>query len=363
MYVPSAERQIGHVREDRLNAEVRMLPFSPGWYQSARETSGALAGMEAHLANSPTANHWDDVDEQIPIAMWDALFEELAAISSPRALAFQINLYRLMTLVFGRPSSPLDRSPTIARLRLQWISRLLQSDLEPLRDSVRELKASDFEAWYRAKCTVAVGRPHPLFEHLAQSADLAEYSRYVREEAAVHISFDDVMAFTMIGLDGRVKVEVADNLRDEIGSGDPSAFHTTLFGRLVSELGLTSPNITELLPEALICANYMMVLCSTRDLAPLNIGYLGFLEALSPCRFSGVYKGGRRLGLSIEALTYHHDHSELDQDHAEHWLANVMLPLIEAKPARAETVALGVLLREKVSNRYWDALAKRIRAL
>ncbi|WP_095144942.1 MULTISPECIES: iron-containing redox enzyme family protein [unclassified Pseudomonas] len=251
----------------------------------------------------------------------------------------------------------LEMSPLMFKIQQRIMQTQLQSDLASLCDEKLPATEGEFKEWFQVKCAQYKHSPHPLFEYIEHDASLAEYRSFIQTEAGVHVSFDDVIALAQVGVRGSPKLEFFDNFQDELGSSDPGKFHLTMFGRLVSALEINTVRQSTIAWQAVACGNYMLYLAHFRSLYHYCAGYLGFLEALTPKRFSSIAKGGARLGLSEHVLAYHYDHSELDVKHAEGWLDNIMLSEIRDKGADvARLFALGVLLRELVSKRYWDAI-------
>lgn len=250
----------------------------------------------------------------------------------------------------------LEMSPLMFKIQQRIMQSQLKSDLTSLEDEILPATAEEFSVWFQEKCAHYKHSPHQLFEYIEHDASLDEYRRFIQIEAGIHVSFDDVLAATQIGVRGRSKLEFFENFQDELGGNDPDKFHLNLFARLVTALDIRSVRQSTMAWQALVCGNYMLYLAQFRSLYHYCAGYLGFLEALTPKRFSSIAKGGARLGLPESALAYHYDHSELDVKHAQGWLDNIILSEINDKGADvARLFALGVLLRERVSKRYWDA--------
>ena len=256
--------------------------------------------------------------------------------------------------------SNIETSPLIFKIEQKIIESQLQSDLKIISKEMKPKNSTEFKEWFAMKCNAYSKSPHTLFEFLEKSATFEQFKDFIKIEAAVHVSFDDVIALTQVGVRGNAKVEFFHNFQDELGSHDPDKFHLTMFGNLISQLEINEIYKDKIEWEALSCGNYMMFLAYYRCFYHYCIGYLGFLEALTPGRFSSIAKAGARLGLSKHSLAYHFDHSELDLEHAEGWLNKIIIPEINEKGSRiSEQIATGVLLREHVSNRYWDAILNK----
>ncbi|TBN50267.1 iron-containing redox enzyme family protein [Pseudomonas sp. BGI-2] len=311
--------------------------------------------LARHVAGDEAAIESDEqallalLESELNLAFVEQSTKSLAAV---HFLANELLRRRYLLLDDG-----LEMSPLMFKVQQRIMQAQLQSDLASLRNEKLPSTEEEFKEWFNKKCANYKHSPHPLFEYIEHDASLAEYRNFIETEAAVHVSFDDVIALAQIGVRGSPKLEFFDNFQDELGSSDPEKFHLTMFGRLVSALEINTVRQSDIAWQAVACGNYMLYLAHFRSLYHYCAGYLGFLEALTPKRFSSIAKGGARLGLSEHVLAYHYDHSELDVKHAEGWLDNIILSEIKEKGADvARLFALGVLLRELVSKRYWDAI-------
>ena len=306
------------------------------------------AGDALALENDETTL-LDLLDSELTSAFVEKREESLAAI---HFLANELLRRRYLLLDDG-----LEMSPLIFKIQQRIMQVQLQNDLVSLPDEKLPTTEEEFKEWFQAKCEQYKHSPHPLFEYIEHDASLVEYRSFIETEAGVHVSFDDVIALAQVGVRGNPKLEFLDNFQDELGSSDPDKFHLTMFGRLVTALEINTVRQSDIAWQAVACGNYMLYLAHFRSLYHYCAGYLGFLEVLTPKRFSSIAKGGARLGLSEHVLAYHYNHSELDVKHAEGWLENTILSEIREKGADvARRLALGVLLRERVSKRYWDAI-------
>lgn len=311
--------------------------------------------LTQYMAGDETAIESDEqtlltlLDSELNFAFVEQSSESLAAV---HFLANELLRRRYLLLKDG-----LEMSPLMFKVQQRIMQAQLQSDLASMRNEKLPSTAEEFKKWFDKKCASYRRSPHPLFEYIEHRASLAEYRSFIETEAAVHVSFDDVIALAQVGVRGSPKLEFFDNFQDELGTSDPEKFHLTMFGRLVSALEINMVRQSDIAWQAVACGNYMLYLAHFRSLYHYCAGYLGFLEALTPKRFSSIAKGGARLGLPEHVLAYHYEHSELDTKHAEGWLDNIILSEIKEKGADvARLFALGVLLRELVSKRYWDTI-------
>jgi hypothetical protein len=249
-----------------------------------------------------------------------------------------------------------ELSPFAFIIQQKIMQAQLDYDLRALSGGALPSNEHEFKTWFNNKFQKHHTSCHSLFDYIEKSASIEEFRYFIKIEAEVHVSFDDVIAATQIGVRGQKKLEFSANYNDELGNNDPQNFHLTMFERLIETLGIVGVASSDILWQALACGNYMMYLAHFRKHYHHCAGYLGYLEALTPIRFASIAKGGERLGIPSKALAYHSEHSVLDAMHAESWLENIILAEIRERPDSIHELAQGVLLRERVSNRYWDAI-------
>ncbi|WP_455285882.1 iron-containing redox enzyme family protein [Cupriavidus necator] len=299
----------------------------------------------------------DAAGRQLPRSLLRLLLDALQSDHTESLHVLHACLNELLHRRFERMPDTVDRSPLMFELQQSIVHAQLDADLAAIPPEGLPQSPAAFEAWFETRCKSKNDSLHPLFDFLESCATTDQFRRFIEVEAGVHVSFDDVIALAQIGVRGLPKVEFFRNFEDEIGGQDPEKFHLTMFARLTDGLGIRTVRRGAMPWQALACGNYMMFLAYFRSFYPYCIGYLGHLEALTPLRFGSIARAGRRLGLDPELLAYHADHSDLDTEHAQGWLHNVILPLIRDQGEQASRdIATGVCLREYVSNRYWNAM-------
>lgn len=201
---------------------------------------------------------------------------------------------------------------------------------------------------------------HPLFAYLEERASFREMADYFHQESTIDARLDDLLALGQVGMTDRVKLEIGGNFWSELGYGDPTMIHTTLFNALLEALGVQSQNTpTTLLPESLASGNLLLLTALHRQYVYVQHGVLATMEIMAPERFRRIACGGRRLGLPAPALAYLDLHATLDVEHGNGWRDNVLLPTVEANGATRADIAQGVFLRLNTSKDYCDALYTR----
>ena len=325
---------------------------------TARENTDAqdhplIAGLHGafHAAEAVRETQSAALHEVLATTLKNALQNQ-----NPQDLkAIQLALDELLRLRFELPGHDAERSAVLFSIQQKIIEAIFADDTKNLTIDAPNTPEG-FKKWFFDKCDQYQDSPHPLFDYIEQKAGIEGFKYLVSQEGGVHVVFADVIAAIQIGSGGLQKSEFFENFEDEIGHGDPEKFHPTMFGRLLKELGIDSIEKKDLTWQALACGNYIIFLSYFRSFYHECTGYLGFLEALTSARFAKISRGGARLGISDLAMTYHAEHSELDIEHTAGWVNSIIMRDIAENPAAAEKVARGVLVREEISRRYWDAL-------
>jgi hypothetical protein len=261
-------------------------------------------------------------------------------------------------------------------LRLARDARMLAAEakfLEALRGEVIDeaaeapLDADGFIAWFEALEHHGTGQGDPLFQWLAEEADLEDMRWFLRQEAAGEAGFDDLLAYTQVRLPPLAKLELARNYWDEMGRGNIKGMHGPMLDVLVERLEL-NPQIESTVAESLVLANAMTAMATSRRYAWHSVGALGVIELTAPGRAACVAKGLRRLGFSGKERRYFDLHAVLDVKHSIEWNREALRPLVEEDPLRATAIAEGALIRlncgARCFSRYREELwpAKRKQA-
>ena len=201
---------------------------------------------------------------------------------------------------------------------------------------------------------------HLLFAYLEEQASFREMADFFYQESTIDARLDDLLALGQIGMIDRVKLEIGENFWSELGYGDPTLVHTTLFDALLAAFDVQSQQAAaSLLPEALACGNLLLVTALHRQYVYVQHGVLAAMEMMAPERFTRIARGARRLGLPEHVLRYLDLHSTVDIQHGNGWRDNVLLPTVETNPAACEDIVKGVFYRLHTSQDYCDALYRR----
>ena len=89
----------------------------------------------------------------------------------------------------------------------------------------------------------------------------------------------------------------------------------------------------------------MIALARHRRYAYHSIGALGVIEMTAPTRAGYVDQGLRRLGVPAKKRQYFAVHAVLDVKHSESWNCEVLRPLVDEDPRRAQAIGEGAVMR------------------
>jgi hypothetical protein len=243
--------------------------------------------------------------------------------------------------------------------------RLEEGMLDALRSEIADAAAEApdtpeaFLAWFEALQDNGPGQGDPLFEWLAEQAEMAEMKWFLQQEVAGEAGFEDLTAYTQVKLPERVKLELARNYWDEMGRGNSKGMHGPMLERMVDALEL-EPSIDTTVVESLALANGMTAMATRRDYAWHSVGALGVIELTAPDRSAAVGAGLKRLGVAPKVRTYFDLHAVLDVKHSEAWNAEAIGPAVAEDPRRARGIAEGALIRLSCGARCFERYRREL---
>ncbi|WP_158083252.1 iron-containing redox enzyme family protein [Streptomyces antioxidans] len=219
-----------------------------------------------------------------------------------------------------------------------------------------------FLPWYRNFISSHTASNHPFYRDFLEKRASAEDLRfYLAQETSLDPRFDDILSFLTVGTNGAEKMELVQNLWDEMGNGNPAEVHTTVFAKTLADAGVSKEFIdSNIMLESLVCGNVSAALALSRRHCYKAFGYFGVTEYLTPRRFRSYIVGCRRLGMPGSAYVYHEQHIQIDARHGPAWFKNILLPAIAREPRCAAQIALGTVMRLETSTWYLDALQTRL---
>ena len=246
--------------------------------------------------------------------------------------------------------------------RLDQDHRMLRLEgafLEELRAET-QLRAAEapqdvegFISWFEHLAVTGSGQNDPLFNWLAEEAEVDDFRYFLAQEAAGEAGFDDLTAMTQVKVPAAAKMELANNYWDEMGRGNPKGMHGPMLDGLIDELGLDA-RIEDTVWESLALANAMTAMATNRRYTWHSIGALGVIELTAPGRSRAVADGLKRLGFNGKARRYFELHAVLDVKHSRDWNDKVMRPLVAEDPRRATAMAEGALIRLDAGGRCFE---------
>jgi hypothetical protein len=301
--------------------------------------------------------------------------EEAFGRADPAAL-YDVHraLYLLYELNFASPSNPQAANqfhPFLVRIRNEieraWErAEVKRAGLGP--DSVPP-ESERFSEFFKERCRAHRLARHPLFDFLAQQAVREQVVEFFMHDRALILRFCDLVSLAMIGADDEVRGELAANMWDEMGNGDPALRHTVLFRRLLAYVGrdaagegASTERYVDILDwQGFAGYNLHLFFSLNRRNYFKSVGCLGSSEFMDSGQYAKILAGCRRVGLDdAHELAYYASHAEIDVSHGETWLANVLLPLIAKYPASRHEIALGAEMRLNVTAEYFDAILRKL---
>lgn len=219
--------------------------------------------------------------------------------------------------------------------------------------------APGFLRWFESLETVGPGQRDALFPWLASQASLDQMRWFLHQELVAAGAIDDVMALVQVHMPERAKLELARNVWDELGRGQPGAMRRHMRARLARALHLDGPDVP-VVWEAAAVTNLMTGLAATRRYAFHAIGALGVAELTGSGRAAQVLAGLKRLGVGPDARQYYADHASVDKAHARTWMREVIEPLVASSPKVARAIAEGAMMRLEVGRRCFDRYRKEM---
>jgi len=280
------------------------------------------------------------------------------SLASPHRELARWNARRLTPFVPGPGwRDALTEESVLARREGEWIEQE-RAALAPLLSEV-PAEADAFVRWFEELREHGPGQGDPLFDFLADEADLAQMRWFLAQELAGEAGFDDLVALTQLKMPERPKLELARNYWDEMGRGRSEGMHGPMLSRLASALEVPHPGI-DAVWEALALSNLLVGLACNRRYAWLSVGALGVVELTAPDRARKVDAGLRRLGVGGKARLYFALHSTLDRQHSEAWNREVLAPLVREDSSRAVLLAEGALLRLRAGARCFERYRREL---
>jgi hypothetical protein len=226
-----------------------------------------------------------------------------------------------------------------------------------------------FAQYFKDRCAGHRLARHPLFDFLEFKASRAELIEFFMHDRALILRFCDLVSMAMVGADDEVRSELAVNLWDEMGNGDPAMRHTELFRRLLNYVGCeadrkgasTESYVGILDWPGLAGYNLHLFFSLHRRNYFKSVGCLGSAELMDGDQYSKILRGCRRVGLDdARQLAYYDSHVTIDATHGETWVEHVLVPLVVKYPEARVEIVLGAEMRLNVTADYYDSLLRKL---
>ncbi len=335
--------------------------------------------LQAAVATMCEAEHLDDWLDAEPD--WAARF--LAKVRATMARAFDEHdpaalaelhaaLFALYDLHVADGADPRARhqfNPLLTQARGLIERAWLRSErrrLGPVSAAATQSSAAVVEA-LKALWSGHRAASHPLFDFLERDASREQIVAFFRNDSALNIRFFDLLLYSLIGSRVEVRRELVQNLWDESGRGDPVRSHVALFRHLldVTGVGQTPDNhATELGTDGHAGYNLFMMTSLNRAHYFKLLGVMAMTELLDPSHYEKLVRGCRRVGLGDAGeLDYYEEHVTIDIVHAEGWLAEVIVPVVEQTPSVADDILFGAAMRLSSCESYYETLHAKLLAM
>jgi hypothetical protein len=210
------------------------------------------------------------------------------------------------------------------------------------------------------RAVAARDRLPAAYTWLAKQASWAQVVDFLALEGGPDGGFDDLVAVCQVGLSGSAKLELAKNYWDEMGQGDASGVHTTMYKQLVEAIDMPAIPRTELPLEALERAALGGLLATNRWLQPEMVGALGLLELQAGPRCRLVLQAFDRLGAPAGAYPFYVEHAEVDPVHGKDWMDKAIRPTVEVTPTWGPRMVKGAWWRATVNLQFFAAVRESL---
>ena len=277
------------------------------------------------------------------------------------------NYYRYF---FGDPARLVSSKKTIGLSRAkveslenEWMSA------EELKVNIRELPVTrdSFLPWYRMYEKKMNEDIRFFIDFLRHDASIEQVAYYICMEEMVDGSFDDLMASSQVGMPPECKMVAGRNYWDEMGNGDASAVHTTMFktsSEFMARILKNARVSVEKPPlECLMNGNILLMWAIRREYTVRLIGAMGLVEGSAPVRFGATSAAMKRLGIPNEVIAYHQAHISIDTEHSAAWYDTVLHHYSSENEDVVRELSLGVLIRYNIALRYYHHLYSAMRSL
>lgn len=201
---------------------------------------------------------------------------------------------------------------------------------------------------------------HPVFPYLRDEASYAQLREFFLQETPLEMLFGDILGFMLPGTYGGIKCEMVTNFWDEVGKAVDEKVHRNLRGNMMDVLGIPRDiyvnRIDLFVLEELELINTYLSTAIDRSRNLQLIGCMLATELMIPGRFVYQIEGWKREGFNQEDMVYLTDHVTVDAKHAQDWLDDVVMPILQSDDKAMSEIVLGACRRLDVAGEVCDRL-------
>jgi pyrroloquinoline quinone (PQQ) biosynthesis protein C len=200
---------------------------------------------------------------------------------------------------------------------------------------------------------------HPLLDHIEREGLTPDEMRiflanYYINNRVFHLH----VAAQSLSAPLEMRVDMYQNLYDELGRGSYEGAHPVLFLRNFQSIGKPE-QVDSPLGGALNLLNTKIYLTFLSGDFRKGVGGLGFLELLMPNQMRKIYHGLLKSGLSEEETLFWKLHIEIDAQHGESWVSS-MTPHVQTREHALSMLQGGLAMAEARASFYdsvWEAIS------
>jgi hypothetical protein len=311
-----------------------------------------------------------ELEQSLLARVRHALHKAYTERDSETMRVVQLALYYLYSLNRALPVHSEIRNqydPTLIGIRNSiedaWIGYEL-SQIEITPGNIPE-SPKEFISYFKARYATNASAQR-FYGYLERDASAAGIADFFASDCPLNMLFFDLVAMSLIGLEGGRRSELVRNLWDESGHGVDEKSHTMLFRRVMAYSGRPcDPDraVEDLSWEGLAGYNLYLFLGLHRRNFYRSLGNMAMTELMDPELYTKLLHGCERVGLTDrEQLAYYAEHITQDVEHGDGWLQNVIVPTIVEDPKRTYDIVIGAELRSRSSAAYYDYLHRTLKA-
>jgi len=196
---------------------------------------------------------------------------------------------------------------------------------------------------------------------MASDPSLDKFRCLVAQRSIYHLKEADPHSWTIPRIGGPAKAALIEIQADEYGGGRYRAMHSTLFSRLMRELGLDDtygaywPQATA---PTLATVNTMSMFGLHRRLRGASLGHLAVLEMTSSIPNRQYERALRRLDFDAAAAEFYAVHVQADSVHEQVAAFDMCGNFVKDEPAESDAVLFGAAACLLVEGLFAESIAR-----